>query len=88
MNAQMKKVRDDVKVTSHISLRALKDVVLPNKPLFLVSTNNMRDFRSVNAVHKLCRQVVAQILDNIRCGVDVAVTGDAMMTKAVGVLHT
>lgn len=48
----------------------------------------MRDFRSVNAVHKLCRQVVAQVLYNIRCGVNVAMAGDSMVAEAVGVLHT
>lgn len=56
--------------------------------LLLVSTNDVRDFRSVYAIHKLCGQVVAQILHNIRCGVNVAMAGDSMVAEAVSVLHT
>lgn len=66
----------------------LSFIITPYFILHLISTNNVCGFRSVDAVHKLCRQVVAKVLGNIRCSVNVAMAGDSMVAEAVGVLYT
>lgn len=41
----------------------------------------------VDAVHKLCRHEVTQVLHTVRCGVYVVVATLPMVAEAVGVLH-
>lgn len=45
-------------------------------------------FGPVDAVHKLCRHEVAQVLHSVRSGVSVVVATFSMVAEAVGVLHT
>lgn len=45
-------------------------------------------FGPVDAVHKLRRQKVTQVLHCIRCGVNVVVATFSMVTEAVRMLHT
>lgn len=42
----------------------------------------------VDAVHKLSRHEVTNVLHGVRCGVSVVVATLSMVTKAVSVLHT
>lgn len=56
--------------------------------IILIPSNAVGDFGSVNAVHKLCRRVVTQVLYNVGCGVNVAMPSYSMVAEAVGVLHT
>lgn len=56
--------------------------------LFLITSNSMGLFGPVDAVHKLCRHKVTQVLHRIRCGVDVVVATFSVVTETVSVFHT
>lgn len=45
-------------------------------------------FGPVNAVHKLCRHKVAQVLHSVGCSVNIVVAALSVVAEAVGVLHT
>ncbi len=47
----------------------------------------MGHFGPVDAVDKLCRHEVAQVLHTVRCGVYVVVATFSVVAEAVGVLH-
>ena len=55
---------------------------------FSISSNSVGLFGPVDAVHKLCRHEVAQVLNTVRCGVYVVVATFSVVAEAVGVLHT
>lgn len=48
----------------------------------------MGHFGPVDAVDKLCRHEVAQVIHTVRCGVYVVVATFSVVAEAVGVLHT
>lgn len=71
----------------HQEMLCFKIHSLPHS-IVLIPSNAVGVFGSVNAVHKLCRRVVAQVLCNVGCGVNVAMASYSMVAEAVGVLHT
>lgn len=54
---------------------------------FSISSDCVGLFGPVDAVHKLCRHEVAQVLHRVRCGVYVVVAPLSVVAEAVGVLH-
>ena len=57
-------------------------------PFFSISANVVGLFGPVNAVNKLSRHKVTQVLHSVRSGVYVVVSSFSVMTEAVCVLHT
>lgn len=55
---------------------------------FSISSDSVGLPRPVDAVDKLCRHEVAQILHTVRCSVYVVVATFSVVTEAVGVFHT
>lgn len=45
-------------------------------------------FGSVNAIDKLCREEVSQVLHGVGRGVDIVVATFSVVAEAMGVLHT
>lgn len=55
---------------------------------FLITSHSVGLFGPIDAVHKLCRHKVTQVLHRIRCGVNVVVATFSMVTETVSVLYT
>lgn len=56
-------------------------------PSVSISSNSVSVFGPVNAVDKLRRHEVAQVLHTVRCRVDVVVATFSVVAEAVSVLH-
>lgn len=55
---------------------------------FLITSNSVGLFGPVDAVHKLCRHKVTQVLHRVRGGVNVVVATFSVVTETVSMLHT
>ncbi len=55
---------------------------------FSIASDSVGIYRPVDAVQKLCRHEVAQVLRSFRCGVFVVVAAFSVVAEAVGVLQT